>query len=267
MGRRVSCVKPEGSYIERHTKSNVADIASAGLDARLSLKLKRRVVAEEHLRCVLDCSAACVDEFLEEHLAVHAVRLFPEDCAEDDCHSIVRCLDVDSLLVAVVDSSHSATLTYTLWRRLRGVLAGFLLECGKFVKGLLEGCSHGVALEQADASYQVILLFLALGKVLKVDLNTEVVALLGSDDVGTVFTLQDLLGAVLDQFAVAFYAGGDEDACLGLGCADVEGDIVEVGDNLVNGSRGSAVEGYWSVVWYYWVVVVIVKPTPARSGP
>ena len=99
-------------------------------------------------------------------------------------------------------------------------------------------------------------------------MNTEVVALLGSNNVGTVFTLQDLLGAVLDQFAVAFYAGGDEDACLGLGCADVEGDIVEVGDNLVDGGRGSAVEEYWSVVWYDWVVVVvIVKPTPVRSGP
>lgn len=255
------------SYCERHTKGNVANIASAGLDARLSLKFKRRVIAEEHLRCVLDCSAACVDEFLQEHLAVHAVRLFPEDCAEDDCHTIVRRLDVDSLLVAVVDGSHAAALAHTLWRRLRGVLASFLVKRGIFVKGLLEGCSHGVALEQADASHQVILLLLALGEVLEVDLDTEVVALLGSNDVWAVFTLQDLLGAVLDQFAVAFYAGGDEDACLGLGCADVEGDIVEVGDNLVNGGRGSAVEEYWSVVWDYWVVVVTVKPTPARSGP
>ena len=225
----------------RHTKSDVADIASASLDARLSLKLKRRVVTEEHLRSVLNCSTACIDEFLEENFAVHAVCLFPEDCAEDDCHAIVRCLDVDSLLVAVVDGSHAAALTHTLWRRLRGVLAGFLVERGIFVKGLLEGCSHGVALEQADASHQVILLLLALGEVLQVDLNTEVVALLGGDDVGAVFTLQDLLGAVLDQFAVAFYAGGNEDACLGLGCADVEGDIVEVGDNLVDGGWGSAV--------------------------
>lgn len=251
----------------RHTKSDVADIASAGLDARLSLKLKRRVVAEEHLRCVLNCSAACVDEFLEEHFTVHAICLFPEDCAEDDCHAIVRCLDVDSLLVAVVNSSHSSALTHTLWRGLRSILARFLVERSIFVKGLLEGCGHGVALEQADASYQVILLLLALGEVLKVHLNTEVVALLGSDDVGTVFTLQDLLGAVLDQFAVAFYAGGNENACLGLGCADVEGDIVEVGDDLVNGSRGSAVEECWSVVWCYWRVMSIVKPTQARSGP
>lgn len=225
----------------RHTKSDVADIASASLDARLSLKLKRRVVTEEHLRSVLNCSTACIDEFLEENFAVHAVCLFPEDCAEDDCHAIVRCLDVDSLLVAVVNGSHAAALTHTLWRRLRSILARFLVKSSIFVKGLLEGRSHGVALEQADASYQVILLFLALGKVLKVDLNTEVVALLRSDDVGTVFTLQDLLGAVLDQFAVAFYAGGNEDACLGLGCADVEGDIVEVGDNLVDGGWGSAV--------------------------
>ena len=122
------------------------------------------------------------------------------------------------------------------------------MKRGIFVKGLLEGCSHGVALEQADASHQVVLLLLALGEVLEVDLNTEVVALLGSNDVGTVFALQNRLGTVLHQVLEAFHAGGDEDACLGLGCADVEGDIVEVGDNLVNGGRGSAVEGHWSVV-------------------
>ena len=209
------------------TECYVSNIASAGLDARLSFQLERRVVAEQHLRGVLDRSASCVDELLQEDFAVHAVCLFPENSAEDDRDTIVRSLDVDSLLVAVVNGSHAAALTHTLWRRLRSILARFLVKSSIFVKGLLEGRSHGVALEQADASYQVILLFLALGKVLKVDLNTEVVALLRSDDVGTVFTLQDLLGAVLDQFAVAFYAGGNEDACLGLGCADMEGDIVE----------------------------------------
>jgi hypothetical protein len=47
----------------------------------------------------------------------------------------------------------------------------------------------------------------------------------------------------------------------------VEGDVVEVGNNLIDGGRGSAVEECWSVVWCYWRVVSIVKPTQARSGP
>lgn len=76
---------------------------------------------------------------------------------------------------------------------------------------------------------------------------TEIVALLGSNNVGAIFALQDLLGAVLDQLVVTFYAGGDEDACLGLGSADVEGDIVKVGDDLVDGSRGGSVQGRPSV--------------------
>jgi hypothetical protein len=90
--------------------------------------------------------------------------------------------------------------------------------------------------------------------------------LLGGNNVGSVFALQDLLGTVLDELAVTFYAGGNEDACLGLGCADVEGNIVKVRDDLVDGGRSSAMEDYWSVVCY-WQVVVVLKPTPAQSGP
>ena len=224
----------------RHTKSNVTDIASASLDTRLSLKLKRRVVAEQHLGCVLDCSASCVDEFLKENLSVHAVCFFSEDSAEDDRDTIVRSLDVDSLLVAVVDSPHAAALPYTLRRGLRSVLAGLLVQSGVLVKRLLEGRGHGVALEQADAPHQIVLLLLGFGQVLEVYLHAEVVALFGSDDVGPVLALQDLVGAVLDQLAVAFYAGRDEDAGLGFGRADVEGDVVEVGDDLVDCGRGGA---------------------------
>lgn len=231
-----------------HTESNVTDVASAGFDAGLSFELKRRVVAEEHLGCVLDGSASCVDEFLQEHFAVDTVCFFAEHCAEDDCHAIVRSLNVDGLLVTVVDGPYTAALSHTLWCRFGSVLARLLLERSELVKGLLERRSHGVALEQADAPHQVILLLLALGQVLKINLHAEVVALLGSDDVGAIFALQDLFGAVLDQLAVAFYAGGNEDAGLGLGCADVEGDIVEVGDDLVDSCRGGTLEGNWSVV-------------------
>ena len=115
-------------------------------------------------------------------------------------------------------------------------------EAGELVAylRLLEGRGHGVALEQADAPHQIVLLLLGFGQVLEVHLHTEVVALLGSDDVRAVLALQDLVGAVLDQLAVAFYAGRDEDAGLGFGRADVEGDVVEVGDDLVDCGRGGA---------------------------
>jgi hypothetical protein len=231
------------------TECDISNIAPARLDARLSLELKRRVVAEQHLRSVLDRPASRVDEFLQEHLAVHAVRLLPENSAENDRHAIVRGLDVNRLLVAVVDGPHAAALPHTLRRRLGSVLAGLLVQGGVLVKRLLKGRGHGVALEQADAPHQIVLVLLAFRQVLEVYLHAEVVALLRGDDVGAVLALQDVVGAVLDQLFVAFYAGGDEDAGLGFGGADVEGDVVEVGDDLVDGGWGGAVEreGDWSV--------------------
>ena len=81
---------------------------------------------------------------------------------------------------------------------------------------------------------------MAGGQVLQVDLHAKIVALFGGDDVRAVLALQDLFGAVLDQLAVAFYAGRDEDLGLGFGSADVEGDVVEIGDDLVYGGRGGA---------------------------
>lgn len=234
-------------YCQEHTESDVADIAPAGLDARLSFELERRVVAEEHLGSVLDCATSGVNEFLQENFAVHAVCLLFKDCAEDDGHAVVRGLDVDSLLVAVVDSSHTATLSYTLRCGLGCVLGSLLVQSSILVKCLLKRCGHGVALEQADLPHQLILLLLALGQVLKVDLHAEVVALLGRNNVGAVLALQNLLGAVLDQLAVAFYAGGDQDAGLGFGGADVEGDVVEVGDDLVDGGGRGAARECWLV--------------------
>jgi hypothetical protein len=229
------------------TESNISNIASARLDTRLSFQLERRVVAEQHLGSVLDRSASRVDEFLQKHFAVDAVCFFSEDSAENDRHAIVRGLDVDSLLVAVVNSPHAAALPHTLRRRLGSILAGLLVQGGVLVKRLLKGRGHGVALEQADAPDQIVLLLLGFGQVLEVYLHAEVVALLRGDDVGAVLALQDLVGAVLDQLFVAFYAGGDEDAGLSFGGADVEGDVVEVGDDLVDGGWGGAGEGDWSV--------------------
>ena len=156
-----------------------------------------------------------------------------------------------------MDGTHAAALPYTLRRGLGRVLARFFVQGGVLVKGLLEGRGHGVALEQADAPDQIILLLLAFGQGLQVDLHAEVVALFRSNDVRAVLALQDLFGAVLDQLAVAFYAGRDEDAGLGFGGADVEGDVVEVGDDLVDCSRGGTAEEDWSVDVHWETIVCI----------
>jgi hypothetical protein len=52
------------------------------------------------------------------------------------------------------------------------------------------------------------------GEVLEIDLNGEIVARFGLDNVALVFTLEDLLGAILDELLVALDVDGDEDLCL-----------------------------------------------------
>lgn len=60
----------------------------------------------------------------------------------------------------------------------------------------------------------------------------------------TVFPLQDFLRAILDQLFIAFDGYGDEDFGFGFGGGDVEGYVVKVGDDLVDGYRGCAgIEG------------------------
>jgi len=72
-------------------------------------------------------------------------------------------------------------------------------------------------------------------------LHGEVVAVLGGlDDVGGIFALQDGGGAVFDEFRVAFYGEGDEEVGFGGWGGDVEGDVVEVGDDLVDGCGSCA---------------------------
>ena len=191
-------------------------------------------MTEENLRGILNCSTASIDELLQEDLAKDAIRLFAEDGAEDDSDSVVTGLDVDGLLFTVVNGSDLTSLLNTLGRSLRGVLGGFFVESGVFVKGLFEGGSHGVALQQAESGNEVVASILLGGEVLEVDFYGKVVALLGRDNVGAVFTLEDVLGAILDQLLEAFDVDGDEDLCLGGRSRDVEGDAIKVGDDLVN---------------------------------
>lgn len=79
---------------------------------------------------------------------------------------------------------------------------------------------------------------MAVWQVVEVHLHAEVVALLGLDDVGSVLALEDRVGAVLEEFFVAFYVDGDENFGFGFGGRDVEGDVVEVGGDLIDGGGG-----------------------------
>lgn len=217
------------------TKCDVSDLSLPTLQSLLSLQLQRWIIPEQHLRRILYGSPSRIDKLLQEHLSKDSIRLIREDCAEDHRHTIMRSLNVNGLLIPVVDCSHLASFLNTLWCSLACEMACLLLECSILVKGLLEGCCHCIAFQQADSSDQVVLLFLCRWEVLKINLNAEIVALLWLDNVGAIFALQHGLSAVGYQLREALYGDGDEDLSLDVRCGDVEGDIVEVGDNLVDG--------------------------------
>jgi hypothetical protein len=52
------------------------------------------------------------------------------------------------------------------------------------------------------------------GEVLEVNLDGEVVARLGLDNIALVFAFEDLLSAILNELLVALDVDGDEDLCL-----------------------------------------------------
>jgi hypothetical protein len=64
--------------------------------------------------------------------------------------------------------------------------------------------------------------------------HAEVVSLLWCCDVGSVFPFEHFLRAVLDEFVEAFYVDADLDLGFRVWGGDVEGYVVEVGDDLVD---------------------------------
>lgn len=186
------------------TKSNVANLTSASYrQTWLTLELQWRVVAEQDLRGILDGSPPCIDKLLQEDLAKDAICLLPEDGAEDDGDTVVAGLDEDGLLLTVMDGLDRSSLLHTLGCAFRGVLGGFLVQGSVFVKGLLEGGSHGVPPEQAYSPDQVISGVLLGREGFEVNLDGEVVSCLGLDNVWAVLALQDCLSAVADELAEA----------------------------------------------------------------
>lgn len=75
---------------------------------------------------------------------------------------------------------------------------------------------------------------LVRGQALQINLDGEVVTRLGRYNVWTVFTLEDILCAVLHKLFEAANVDGNEDLGLGFGCGEMVGDAIEVRNDLVN---------------------------------
>lgn len=82
--------------------------------------------------------------------------------------------------------------------------------------------------------YLTIRLTLVWGQTLQINLYGEVVARLGRYNIRTVFTLEDILCAVLHKLFEAADVDGNKDFGLGFGCREMVGDPIEVRNDLVN---------------------------------
>jgi hypothetical protein len=71
-------------------------------------------------------------------------------------------------------------------------------------------------------------------EIVQVNLQGEVVALLGGNDIWAILALQYRLSAIPDKFGETLDGYGDEYLRLSLLGGYVEGNAVEVGDYLVN---------------------------------
>jgi hypothetical protein len=93
-------------------------------------------------------------ENLQEDLSKDAVCLLPEHCGEDDSNSVVRSLDIDSLLVAIMDG-HQISLP-----RSRSFKLLLLFEC------LLEGRGQRISLQECNGMDESVpLLFTIVSKI------------------------------------------------------------------------------------------------------
>lgn len=207
------------------------------------MQFQRRVVAEHDLGRILNRPPPRIHELLQEDLAEDAVRLLAEDGGEDDGDAVVRGLDVDGLFLPIMDRAHHPALLDALRCGFGGVAAHLLGEGRVLGEGLLEGGGHGVPLQQGDALDQVLLLLLRGRQLFEVHEDAEVVALLGRRDERAILPLQDLLRAILQELVEALDVDADEDLRFAGGGGDVEGDVVEVRDDLVDRGGCGAVAG------------------------
>lgn len=133
------------------TESNISNFTRTRcFDPWNALELQRGIISKQNLRRVLNGSPASIDKLLDEHLAVNPIGLLAEHCAENDGDSIVAGFDIDSLLLAIMNSLHFSTLAHTLRSIFRAKLRSLFFQLVVLLVCLLERCSHRIALEECE---------------------------------------------------------------------------------------------------------------------
>jgi len=223
----VSSLASQVSWEEN--ESNVANFSISRIfDTRYTLQLQRRVGPEQNLRCILNSSSSCIDEFLDEHLAKDPVCLLPENSAEDDCDSVVACLDENGFLITVMNCHNLSSFSNALWCFLRCEFGCLFIQLMMLIKCMLERCSHRISFHQRYSSNKVVSCLFILRETLQVDLNREIVAAFRRNYVWAIFPLQHLLCAILQKLIVAPDLDGNKNFGFRLGGRDMEGYAIEV---------------------------------------
>jgi len=138
-----------GNMSRREHERNVAKIVRA-LTMRIEdtgdpTDLERRVIHVQDLRSRMECAAPGIFKFGQECFSQDAVGFVAKEKSEDDGNLVVRRLDVNNFLIAVVDHHYFTFRGSSCGLVKRGAsLFGKSAVC---VEGFFEGRGHGVAAE------------------------------------------------------------------------------------------------------------------------
>lgn len=245
---RDTVLSSRGNQVSREEhKSDVSHVVGVrrGLDHIPDLQ-RRLLLRVQHLGGVLDGSSSSINEFLQEDLSEDSVGFVLENGGEDDGHSVVAWSHVDGLLVSVVDG-HDLVIRLLGSVQILALGGSLLSQLVELVKGLLEWRGKRVSLEQSNLVDQLVSLLGVRrnGAVCEIEQQRNIVSRLGLSQVGAVLSLQNLLGAALDQILKTLDVHGhhDDGLVLGVRVGDMEGDIVKVGHHLVDAQwRGFGVQ-------------------------
>lgn len=134
-----------------HTECDIANLAARSvLDARNTLELQRRVVAEEDMRSILDCPSASIHKLLDEYLSVDSIGFLAENCTENNNNLVVASLDVDGLLLAIMNGHDFTTVLKILRRLFCCEFRSLFLQLVVFLVCLLERRGHRIALKEGE---------------------------------------------------------------------------------------------------------------------
>lgn len=245
---RDTVLSSRGNQVSREEhKGDVTHVVGVrrGLDNVPDLQ-RRLLLRVQHLGGVLDGSSSSIHKFLQEDLSEDSIGLVLEDGGENDGDSVVAWSHVNGLLVSVVDC-HDLVIGLLGSVQVLALGSCLLSQLVELVKSLFEWCSKSVSLQQSYLVDQLVSLLGVRGNgaVCEVEQQRNIVARLGLSQVRAVLSLQNLLGAALDQILKTLDVHGhhDDGLVLGVRVGDVEGDIVKVGHHLVDAQwRGFGVQ-------------------------